>query len=104
MVEQRTSIIAASKVLAELVLEGGSITSAHKQAATRLLGLCKGKGVYERQYQSHEERVLYRHLNLYKNKLAKAVTPAEKNRWTAKVEEQEAKISSQNGTLDLDDL
>jgi hypothetical protein len=104
MVEQRASIISASLALAELVNEGGTITSIHRKAAERVIGLCRGKGVYRKKYDTHEERVLHRHLNMYKNKLAKATSAADRNHWKAKIVDQEALIAAASNLMNLDDL
>lgn len=92
MAAQRDSVNKAGKALCELVFEGGTITPAHIEAANRLMRFVEAGGSYSKQYDSHEERVLNRHLNLYRNKLSKAVTSAQRLHWQSKIAEQEAKI------------
>lgn len=104
MVANRTSILNAARSLADLVIEGGTITNQHKQLAAKVLSITDASGAYVKRYETHEERVLMRHLNLYKNKLAAAKTDAERARWSAKVAEQEAKLRAFHGELDLDGL
>lgn len=104
MVANRTSILNAARALADLVIEGGTITSQHKQLAAKVLSITDNSGAYVKRYATHEERVLMRHLNLYKNKLEAASTTAERERWSRKVAEQESKIAAFKGELDLDGL
>ncbi len=110
MVKHRESISRLGQRLSELVIEGGADTGTGRRLAEQLLALCKQGGVYRKQYGSHEERVLHRHLNLYRNKLEKAKTEPERLRWKAKVIEQEAKIRAHargdgvTDDLDLDGL
>lgn len=99
MVMNRDSIIAKGRLLAELVLEGGSILPQHMAMARRLLEACSKGGTYHRQYDDPEQRVMMRHLNLYKNKMAAAKTESEKTRWKAKVLAQEDKIADWKGEL-----
>lgn len=111
MVAERESLVKAALRLVELIEEGGSILPAHRQMADRLKKLCNSRGAYTKQYEDHEERVLMRHLNLYKNKLAKARSDTDKRTWEIKVLSQMGKISAwragrdgQNPDLDLDGL
>lgn len=104
MVANRESIIKVGTALAELVIEGGGSLPSAKQQARRLLALCQTGGTYRKKYDDPEERVLNRHLNLYRNKLAAAKTDAEKFRWKGKIAEQEAKLRQFHGELDLDGL
>lgn len=104
MVEQRQSIVKVGKELSDLVLVGGGNSSAARALAAKLAELCLGKGVYRKQHETHEDRVMHRHLNLYKNKLSKATSPYDVARWTEKVAEQERLMASRDGTLDLDGL
>lgn len=103
MVAQRESIAKLGIPLAEMVISGGANTKEAVQLAIKLQRLCATVGTYTKQYETHEERVLHRHLNLYKNKLAKARTDTERARWIGKIAEQEEKIRlSRSGTDDLD--
>ena len=104
MVANRTSILNAARALADLVIEGGTITHQHKQLAAKVLAITDKSGAYIRQYETHEERVLMRHLNLYKNKLEAANTKLDKEHWVAKVAEQEVKVALFHSALDLDGL
>lgn len=92
MVAQRESIAKVGKSLSELVIEGGGTTPTAIRLAEKLQALCANVGTYQKRYDDPAERVLMRHLNLYKNKLEKAKTEPERLRWKAKVIEQEAKI------------
>lgn len=83
---------------------GGEITSAHQTLANLLRKLAEAGGTYHKKYETNEERVLHRHLNLYINKRRDAKTDAAKDRWTGKIAEQRAKIQRFNGELDLDGL
>lgn len=105
MVANRASIIKIGTQLAELVIEGGGNLPAAKEQARRLLAVCRQGGTYQKQYTDPQERVLNRHLNLYRNKLAAAKTDAERFRWKGKVVEQEAKLNAfYKEGLDLDGL
>lgn len=112
MASQRDSINKAAIALCDLINEGGLITESHRRLADRLRGLAGRGGTYQKQYRDHAERVLHRHLNLYKNKLSKAATDVERAHWQGKIAVQEAKLKahyrgvSQSGTdgLDLDGL
>lgn len=104
MVANRQSIAKVGKTLAELVIEGGGDTPTAKRLAEQLAELCDSVGVYRKRYETHEERVMHRHLNLYRNKLRKAKTDAERDRWQRKVTEQEARIAAFSQPLDLDGL
>lgn len=109
MAAQRDSINKAAKALCDLVFEGGEILPGHVEAANRVMRLVESGGTYTKRFDSHEERVLNRHLNLYRNKLSKAVTSAQRLHWQTKIAEQEAKIRRHKiyGTdtdLDLDGL
>lgn len=92
MAAQRESINKAAKVVCELVFEGGSITPALHEAAQRLLRLADAGGTYRKQYENHDERVLNRHLNLYRNKAEAATTASVRLHWQSKVAEQEEKL------------
>ncbi len=108
MVANRASIIKVGLQLAELIIENGGTTGRAKALAHQLRVQCSIGGTYQKRYDTHEERVMYRHLNLYKNKLAAAVTAQEKARWKAKLAGQEALIkaheANKSETLDLDGL
>ncbi len=104
MVAQRDSIAKVGKDLAELVIADGGNTPTAKRLAEKLMGFCAKVGTYTKQYETHEDRILHRHLNLYKNKLVKATTDAERARWIGKVAEQEEKIRLAQTDLDLDGL
>lgn len=110
MTRNRLSINRVARELSELVLEGGAILPAHKTLAESLLKLAGGGGVYRKKYESEEERVLNRHLNLYRNKHAAAKTAGERAHWWAKIVAQEEKIDEWQATrptarvLDLDGL
>jgi hypothetical protein len=108
MVANRESILKVGKTLAELVIEGGGATPTAVRMAEQLYGLCKDGGSYTKRYEDHEERVLMRHLNLYRNKLARAKTDAERSVWRTKFDAQEAKVraykSGGEQDLDLDGL
>lgn len=108
MVQQRDSISKVGLTLAQLVLSGGGTGGKATELAAKLEALCTGKGRYEKRYNSPEERVLHRHLNLYRNKLAKAKTDADRERWRTKLSEQRAKIArfeaGAPADLDLDGL
>lgn len=103
MARDRESINKAAITLCDLLDEGGMITPAHLEAAKRLRKLAEAGGTYKKQYATNEERVLNRHLNLYRNKLRDAKTDTEKARWIGKIAEQKAKIEAFAG-LDLDGL
>ena len=104
MARERESINKAAIALCDLLDEGGAITTAHLDAAKRLRKLAEAGGTYKRRYDNNEERVLHRHLNLYRNKLRDAKTDGEKLRWRGKIADQQAKIAAFTGTLDLDGL
>lgn len=104
MVANRDSIAKVGIPLAEMVISGGANTKEAVDLAVKLLRFCQTVGTYTKQYATHEDRILHRHLNLYKNKLAKARTDAERARWTGKVAEQEEKIRLAKTDLDLDGL
>lgn len=107
MAAQRDSINKAAKALCELVFEGGEILPAHIEAAKRLEALAGSGGSYSKRYETHEERVLHRHLNLYRNKLETATTQAQRLHWASKIAEQQDKIAEFKGggsDLDLDGL
>lgn len=105
MVANREGISKVGKDLAELVIMGGAETAAAVRLARRLVALCEKVGAYDKQYETHEERVLMRHLNLYRNKLAKAETEPQRLRWRAKLIEQEQKVAAfKSADLDLDGL
>lgn len=104
MAAQRDSINKAAIDLCDLLDEGGAITPSHLEAAKRLRKLAEAGGSYKKKYDSPEERVLNRHLNLYRNKLKSAKSDAEKKRWRDKITEQQAKIATFRGELDLDGL
>lgn len=104
MVANRMSIIAHGKLLAELVIEGGGTLPQAKDRARKLLAACNEGGTYQKKYDDPQERVLNRHLNLYRNKLAAAKTDAERFRWKGKIVEQEAKLKAFKADLDLDGL
>lgn len=103
MAKDRQSINKAATELCDLLDEGGTITLIHRQAADRLRKLAEAGGTYRRKYETNEERVLHRHLNLYRNRLRDAKTESEKLRWQSKIVEQKSKIEAFNG-LDLDGL
>ena len=92
MAAQRDSINKAAIALCELIYEGGNILPAHVEAANRLMKFATVGGTYQKQYATHEERVLNRHLNLYRNKLEKATTPSQRLHWNGKIAEQEQKL------------
>lgn len=108
MVANRDSIAKVGGRLAELVISGGADTKEAIDLAVKLERLCRDVGTYTKRYETHEERVLHRHLNLYINKRDKARTEPERLRWQAKVIEQQAKIdaisSPEGDDLDLDGL
>ena len=104
MVAQRDSINRAAKALCELVFEGGEITSIHQGSARRLMKLVEAGGAYQKKYDTHEERVLNRHLSLYRNKRDAAKTDIERERWNGRIREQQAKLRAFRGDLDLDGL
>lgn len=105
MVAKRDSIISLARPLCDLVINDGGNSAEAMSLALKLQRLVSSGGVYTKRYKDHEERVLNRHLNLYRNKLAKARTDAERLRWRTKVEEQEAKLAAYRGDdLDLDGL
>jgi len=104
MAAKRDSVNKAAIALCELVFEGGNILPAHVEAAKRLMKLATVGGTYRKQYDTHEERVLNRHLNLYKNKLETAATKAQRLHWQSKIAEQEMKLRQFRGELDLDGL
>lgn len=92
MAAQRDSINKAAIALCELVYEGGNILPAHVEAADRLMRFATVGGTYQKQYDTHEERVLNRHLNLYINKRDKATTTSQRLHWESKIAEQEDKL------------
>ena len=102
MSEKRDSIISLGKSLVKLVMEDGGSTAKAYEIAGRLDKLLRTSGTYTKQYATHEERVLHRHLNLYLNKRAKAQTAVEKNRWDAKVADQRAKIAAFEAGVEFD--
>lgn len=107
MAAQRDSINKAAIALCELVYEGGNILPAHIEAADRLMRFATVGGTYQKQYATHEERVLNRHLNLYVNKRDKATTPAQRLHWESKIAEQRHKLAQfkrGDAPLDLDGL
>ncbi|WLJ71098.1 hypothetical protein [Sphingomonas phage Carli] len=108
MVANRESIAKVGKTLAELVIEGGGTLPKAMELARKLESLCEKVGTYQKRYDDPAERVLMRHLNLYRNKLAAAKTEPERLRWRAKLIEQEAKVSAFRSVpdqdLDLDGL
>ena len=91
VVKERESLLSAASALAKHVLSGGN-TEEGIALAVEVEKLCEGRGVYVRKYDDPVERVLMRHLNLYKNKLAKARTDADKTKWREKLREQNSKI------------
>lgn len=107
MVANRESIAVVGSALADMVLKGGGNSAQATELAVKLERLCANVGTYQKRYESHEERVLHRHLNLYINKRDKAATAAEKDRWQAKAIEQQARIAEfeaerQDGRTGLD--
>lgn len=105
MVAKRDSIAKVGNRLAELVISGGANSVEAVDIAMNLQKLCGDVGRYEKRYETPEERVLYRHLNLYRNKLAKAHTESERLRWRSKLVAQEEKIQAHKAAnLDLDGL
>lgn len=110
MVTQRQSIVQVGNALADHVLNGGETTEGIR-LASKLKELCEGRGRYVKKYEDPEERILMRHLSLYKNKLAYAKSDAEKTRWREKLRDQRAKIADYHAQkaggrtgLDLDGL
>lgn len=94
MVTNRESIVSHANALADMVLDGHGATAMATRKAQQIKSFTKTAGTYKRQYTDPEERVLHRHLNLYRNKLAKAQSDAEKARWQGKVHEQQIKIKA----------
>ena len=92
MAAQRDSINKAAIALCELIYEGGNILPAHVEAANRLMRFATVGGTYQKQYATHEERVLNRHLNLYINKRDNATTTSQRLHWESKIAEQEEKL------------
>lgn len=105
MVANRDSIGKVATPLCKLIIEGNGGSAEAMELAKRLKRLIDRSTTFHKQYDNHEERVLMRHLNLYKNKLAKAKTDRERQHWTTKLNEQRAKITAWKGQdLDLDGL
>ena len=105
MVANREGIGKVGARLAQLVISGGADSVEAIDLAVKLNRMCEKVGAYDKQYESHEERILMRHLNLYRNKLAKAETEPQRLRWKAKLIEQEQKVAAfKSADLDLDGL
>lgn len=103
MVKNRDSIRSLGEALSDLVISGGANTARAVEIANKLNRLCREGGAYQKRYEDAEERILMRHLNLYKNKRNKAVTNVERARWQGKIIEQEAKIAAFRSGRDADD-
>lgn len=93
MVTNRTSIVEHGAKLAEIVLNGDPLSAEATNLAVRLARACATGGSYKKKYEDPVERVLYRHLNLYRNKLKKAVTDYDRVIWRDKLRAQERKIA-----------
>lgn len=111
MVANRDSIAKIGLPLCDLIIEGRGGDAKVMELAGRLRTMLARSGTYRKQYEDHEERVLHRHLNLFKNKLRDAKTDRERIHWSAKVSIQRQKIAayeaSRSGAvpdLDLDGL
>lgn len=94
MVANRASIIDIGQKVAQLVLDGKADTVEANTLATRLLRLCVTGGSYKKRYDDPVERVLMRHLNLYRNKLKNAVTDVDRLIWRDKLRAQEKKVAA----------
>lgn len=111
MVAKRDSIIRIARQLCDEVLESGMSSAKEIDLAQKLKRLCDNRGRYQKKYEDPEERVLMRHLSLYKNKLAYSKQDKAKERWRKKLREQEEKIADWRAQksggrtgLDLDGL
>lgn len=104
MVKNRDSIVKVGVELSDMVISGDGGTTLALDLAIKLRTMCRRVNAEGPQYSSHEERVLYRHLNLYKNKLKNAQTDAARAHWKKKIREQENRIErwKETGSNDLD--
>lgn len=105
MVANRDSITKIGIPLCELIIAGEGASSRATELAVRLQAMMARTTTYHKQYDTHEERVLNRHLNLYRNKLKAAKSDRERTHWQEKIAEQRRKLAAFKGTaLDLDGL
>lgn len=104
MVKERESLTRVGSALAQEVINGRGGGTKAFDLAMRLEKLCAGRGRYEKRYETHEERVLHRHLNLYKNKMAKARTDEDKLHWHSKVILKQREIDALKVEHDLEGL
>lgn len=107
MVANRDSITKIAMPMIDLIEEGDGGSAKVMELAARLRKMLARSGTYHKQYASNEERVLNRHLNLYRNKLAAAKNDRERQRWTEKLGEQRRKVAAYEASqrsLDLDGL
>ena len=107
MVANRDSLAKVGLPLCRLIHEGYGGSAEVMELAKRLKSMLLRSGTYRKKYTDPTERVLHRHLNLYRNKKAKAKTDVERERWAEKIAEQQEKISQWKANqlnLDLDGL
>jgi hypothetical protein len=93
VVANRMSIIEVSSRLADMVLSGHGATSDATALAVRVQRACREGGTYKKKYETHEERVLMRHLNLYRNKMLKANNETDRGYWRHHFKMQEEKVA-----------
>lgn len=101
MVMSRDSIVKVGRPLCAMIMNGEGASTRALEMAMKLDGMLARSGTYRRRYDDPEERVLHRHLNLYRNKAKAAKTASERGRWEGKVEEQLAKIAAFEADRDM---